>query len=661
MLLHKEVFYLNSHKIKSCKTLILLETEAQVKDCLLWLDDVESERRIIALTPFVMHELDKQNVHYKIIEEYYSSEELYKLGIDNFKKVEKLCGIIDNILLKEEKILKEYRITPALFSFYYLKIIYDAVTIRLFNLNKLIENEMPDVIVFYEGKKYPFGHVAKAPYLLFDNRESIYSHLLSLEGWKCRIIKKPPVHDDSCEHTKKEVHTINVQDKLKNLITRNPLLNDLAVIFIKKGIPGEFNYFKAVLLTDKKIPVIIFGTGYNWDDCLDELQSEGIIPRYRVSESFHWLNKSLKSKLQPMKMSWDNLKKDREFNKFFEYDNLNFLPVLESRLQYITEEITLTCIFSYEDFTRLIEDKEINAVISSTFSTPEGHTIAQAAHNAGRPVITWQHGGYGEMYQPFLLYTELISSDAHFVFGDGVRKYLEQPAKAYGTNLITIGSSSLSKIKNYPVEYERKSKKIILYITSAILQNYSSISTFPPFEDNRFWITQKEIINVLGKYKDFNIIIKQHPTHVIRDTPIRSYVEDKGFKNFSFIKQERSVIELILVADAIVIDLPFTTILQALTTVKPLFVYLGHIHFDDDACYLLGKRAIYSRDITSFKDILNKYLGNGIYEADVNNKEFLINYGISSLEGSPGLRAARALKRVINEFKLNESSKHTKV
>lgn len=644
------------------KTLILLDTEAHVKDCLSWLDDIDGERKIIALTPFAMHELDKQNMHYNIIEEYYSSEELYKLGIDNFKNVENLCEIIDNILMKEKDILKKYRITPALFSFYYLKIIYDAVTIRLFHLNKLIQNEMPDAIVFYEGEKYPFGPVPEAPYLFFDNRESIYSHLLSLEGWKSRIIKKSPMHDYSCEKIKKEdVHAINVSNKLKNWITRNPLISDLAVIFMKNGISGEFNYFKTVIMTDKKNPVIIFGGGYNWDDCLDELQREGIIPRYRVSENFHWLNKSLKSKLQPMKMAWDNLKKDREFNKFFEYDTLNFLPVLESRLQYITEEITSACIFSYDYFTRLIVDKKIRAVISSTISSPEGHTIAKAAHNAGIPVITWQHGGYGEMDHPILYYIDLISSDAHFVFGDGVWKYLEQPAKVSGTKLITIGSSSLGKIQNYPVEYEQKSKKIILYITSAILQNYSNISAFPPFEDNGFWVTQREIIKVLGKYKDYSIMIKQHPTHVIRDTPIRSYVEEKGFKNFSFIKQERSVLELISIADAIIIDLPFTTILQALTTVKPLFVYLGYVHYDEDACYLLGKRAIYSRDLIDFNDKLDKYLSNKIFEADINNKDFLINYGTASLEGSPGLRASRALKQVINEFKFNKSCNYKRV
>jgi len=66
--------------------------------------------------------------------------------------------------------------------------------------------------------------------------------------------------------------------------------------------------------------------------------------------------------------------------------------------------------------------------------------------------------------------------------------------------------------------------------------------------------------------------------------------------------------------------------------------------------------AIYSKDLISFNDKLDEYLTNKIYEADVNNRDFLISYGFSSLEGSPGVRSARALKQIINEFKFNQSS-----
>lgn len=53
---------LQRSEIQCCKTLILLETEVQVRDCISWLDDIDGERRIIALTPFPMHELDKKRI-----------------------------------------------------------------------------------------------------------------------------------------------------------------------------------------------------------------------------------------------------------------------------------------------------------------------------------------------------------------------------------------------------------------------------------------------------------------------------------------------------------------------------------------------------------------------------------------------------------------------
>jgi hypothetical protein len=53
---------LQRSEIQCCKTLILLDTEVQVRDCLSWLDDIDGERGIIALTPLAMHELDKKRI-----------------------------------------------------------------------------------------------------------------------------------------------------------------------------------------------------------------------------------------------------------------------------------------------------------------------------------------------------------------------------------------------------------------------------------------------------------------------------------------------------------------------------------------------------------------------------------------------------------------------
>ena len=43
-----------------------------------------------------MYELEKQSFSYKILEDYHDPKELYKIGINNFRKVEDICNMIDS-------------------------------------------------------------------------------------------------------------------------------------------------------------------------------------------------------------------------------------------------------------------------------------------------------------------------------------------------------------------------------------------------------------------------------------------------------------------------------------------------------------------------------------------------------------------------------------
>ena len=77
------------------KVLILLEHEEQVKDCLKWLDEVKGQTQIIALSPFAIYELDKQNIPYKIPEDYYEPGELYHFGLGNYQRIEDFSSLIE--------------------------------------------------------------------------------------------------------------------------------------------------------------------------------------------------------------------------------------------------------------------------------------------------------------------------------------------------------------------------------------------------------------------------------------------------------------------------------------------------------------------------------------------------------------------------------------
>nr|WP_321419190.1 hypothetical protein [uncultured Methanomethylovorans sp.] len=636
------------------KVLILLESVDQVTDFLNRINEIEGEKLVIALTPSVMYELDKNGISYNIPEEYYDPEELFKLGLNNFKIVEDICNMIDLEIQQHIPEFEDLNINPGLFSFYSIKIFYDAITIRIFQLSKITTSESPSVVYVYDSLKYPFGSCASAPYLLFDHKESLYSQLLTLSDWNfsVKMLTNPVRHDNnSCELTT-PLFSSTIKAKLKVWLTKHPILYDLALNAQKKGIIGPLYWLSRSLFQKKGLPVLLYGSGYNWDDSYDNLISEGIHPIFRTLDNFDYLNKSSGIAIANLSETWFKLEENSDFKSFFVLTNIDFSVMVKDRFEYLVKQMSVSCLIAIKETMSLIENKRIKAVIASTFSTCVGHSVAQAAHNSYIPVITWQHGGYGmNELHPILSYCDFINSDFHFVFGNGVIDSLQNDAEKYGTVLVSVGSSSLECIapNGINIVSDRCEEMQILFATTSYLETDTSISTFPPFSDNLFWQTQKSIVDVLGKHPEKSITIKLHPsttgTHILE-----SYVSDKGYSNFKFIRREKTFPELLQTTDAVIIDLPFTTIVQALMTKKPIFVYTGHVHYNEDAHTLLSKRAICLQDLDDYLSELDTYLNSGVYKADLNNTEFIEIYGLSLKNGSARVKAGQELRKIIEHF-----------
>lgn len=637
------------------KILILLENEEHVKDCISWINEIKGEKLIVALTPFAIYELDKHGYNYKIPEDYYSSDELYQIGFGNFKKVEDLCDLIDIKIQENCSDFTELNIKPSMFSFYHLKIIYDAMTIRVFQLSKIIDTEKPCDVYFYDSAKYPFGAYESASYLLFNQMESLYSQLLLLGEWNVGLKLLP--HLPRCRSKTSKINNKTIFAKFKKCLSiwliGHPELYDFVFTIKKIGFSGSIHWLKKYLYRTKYSSVLLYGAGYNWDDCNEDLRAEGIAPLYRISDDFHWLDQATKQDLDSLHIAWIRLQENSEFMNFFIFHNIDFFPLVKERFEFLVKQMSIACLIAVQDVTNLIDTKNIRAVIASTFSTCVSHSTAQAAHNSKIPVITWQHGGYGAMeIHPLVNYCDLINSDMHFVFGDGVIDSYLQAAKKYETELIVVDSPLLECI-NYRDTITRddtsNNGQNILYVTSSYLQNSFNISTLPAISDITFWKIQKSIIDILGQHDNHSITIKLHPSNS-GTHPLQSYSVDQKYGHFKFIQREKSFTELLQTADIIVIDLPFTTILQALNTNKPIFVYTGCVHYNQNAYRLLSKRAICCINLNDFLCKLDKYLTDNVYEADFSNTDFLEMYGMGSKDSTSKKKAPKELKQIINTF-----------
>ena len=653
---------LNEIKPES-KVLVLLEDEKQVKDYLGRKGQIPGKKKLIALSPFAMYELDRHEVSYKIIEDCYDQKELYALGMDNYSKVEELCNLIDSHIYRKFPKLKELGIKPAFFSIFHLKMLYDSATIRLFQLSKFIDSEKPDIVVIYQSKHFPLNPEMGVQSLFPNNHESIYSQLLELQGWRVKVAILPEA--SSQESSKIETPNVNRTQRLKDRVLKrvqnSPVLYEFAVTFKKVGWRAVLSRLRDVTAASADNPVLLYGGGYNWDYCRKDLKNMGIGPVIRVIGDQHcWLDSVSMDEEKRLSAAWSELKKDDEFREFFLWGKIDFFPLMEERLRFIVERIAPACLRSYEEAESIIKDKKIKALIASTFASCFGHSFAQAAHNANIPAIIWEHGPFGLYDSRIKEYTDFFGSDFHFSWSEGLFDVYSKRAQRHGAKICPVGSAKLDALyKKHTNKREiKKRNRKVLYVTTHYFQNLNYIAVDPFFSDNLLWIVQKNIMDVLAKSEQDEVIIKLFPNEMYREPPLRKYALDMGYTNIKFFKQELRFIDLLDKADAVIMDDPTTVLVESLTTKKPIFAYTGHLYIDERNLKKLKKRAYCYSDLSTFTEALDKFLsGKDIGRIDYNNTEFLEYYGMYKLDGKAGERAASEVKSIIETWKKDRQRK----
>ncbi|MFH0861116.1 MAG: hypothetical protein V1921_07935 [Candidatus Altiarchaeota archaeon] len=647
------------------KSIVLLEDEIQVNDYLTHSEKFKGNPEIIALSPFAVYELDSHKVPYGTLEDYYDIDELYAIGLKNYQRVEEFSKIIDNKIQNFLPDFKKFRIKPASFNFYYLKVVYDAITTRLFQLSKLIEREAPDILYFYGTKEYPFGFSENAPYLLFNNCESVYSKLLGLDtDWSTKTEKLGIMYQsktNSFEERKNISLSREIKKGVLNCLESHPSILSFVKGIRKGNLKLALHNLSCHRGADTQLPVLIVGNGYDWNVSEDQLQSSGLGPIFRIKNDLqYWINNNLlkPSDYHALGNVLDELESDTEFTRFFLWNDINFFPIVKDRLKFLVLDLAPLCLNVHNTAVKTITKKRIQAVLGRSFSTCIENSISTASQNLGIPVIGWQHGSCGYHEAAMVVYYDVIPPDYLFVYGQGVLKKYEEVAKHYATVITAIGSSTLDSLSNLNISKElghypqqKNYKKAILYVTTNILQNNMYVTWRPPLIDRCLWDTQTSILDLIAKKKDYLSLIKIHPNLMFRETPLRSYADKQGYDNCMFIRTEFLFQELFPVSDIIITDFPSTTLLQALTTTKPIFVYTGHLHIDKEAEDLLKRRAYCYPNLNEFTTALDTFLNDGKLDThvDLKNREFLKMYGTHLDDGKSDIRAASALLDIINK------------
>ncbi len=626
---------------KAARTVILLERSSDVSDALSRSDIVASEVRYIALRPEVSQVLDLAGIEYGVPADYTDGDRIYRDGLSSFKEIHELCVQLDRRLAAIHGLPQ---LRPAAYAFYHLKMLWDVLFTTVSVIEGIFRREAPDRILIY----VPKGPTS-SPYA-FSNDESVYATVLRLEGWPADIeTVETPRNGGTL--TPVSANAGSLYNKLKH---RSSLFN-LSFIAKKRGVHDLLPALLRSITGFSETPLILYESGYNWDDALPELYRSGFSRIIRIWDS------SLKPRSSDTEQyrtavleTCCNTPAYRELGK---RDLVDVSPILFEKVAWIVSRATAEASAAYPKLIGIIRERHVGAVLLSVRESAIGHALVQAAHDCNIPVISWQHGGAGYCYHPLMPFIESIGSDIHLTFGDSVTaNYLETYKRMNfprPPQIVAVGSSSLDQLRyvknlHLPKQSERKA---ILYVTTSYLHNQYAISSVhdPTAYDEILWSVQKAVLNLARAHPEHDFIVKLHPSHASQE-PLKRYTEHHRISNVRFVVQTPALPDLLQEADVLLFDLMSTGILQALQTDLPIFLYMGLSTVDTDTLRLLQRRVSTSDNVEEYASTLRRYLSGDTdgSTANVRDTAFITEFGTLRGDGLSAERAAEVIRKAVH-------------
>lgn len=584
---------------------------------------MKAKLSVIATSPGVCWGLEQISIGFYPVERYYDGNSFFQTGMENYHRVEDICEKIDSHLQNSDPVLRKFHFRPAKDNFFSIKMLYDALTLRITILKRIIEDENPDLIVTFKGGKSS-EETDAWEYLPFRLSESIYAELLALPGWSCPNL-----------HIAISPAPIPFFNRTRAIISR--LRVCMKRVETRKILSRAYHSFKHRVLGGPY--VLQVGYGYNWDSVSHLINKEGLfMDKFR----------RIKKKRELPRKSLSSLPRDLlEPHGTFMGIDLS-IPLLNHGNKVIEDYLQ-----TYPDLVSLLQERFQRdppvAVLFGTKSSSSDHIIAHITQHHHIPVISWQHGAQGAYYAPMMLYYEIMNSDLHLCFGEGVRELYDQDARQkFSCELRAAGSYELESLfldhAPHDLEFD------VLYATTNYYLNYLYIGglSHTTFQDNDFWYTQKRILDLLAK-SGRKIAFKLHPGQY-QERHIREYLAGKGDATITVIRNERTFPDLALHAAMVILDCPSTTLLQSVAAKKPVFALTRHANLTEKAMSALGKRAYCTEDLDEFVSLIERYFREDptLTHPDPADSEFLLLYGIHKADGAVAGRVISTLKSLRN-------------
>ena len=570
----------------------------------------------VALGPQAMWELQKAGQPFTIPEDYYCLEDYGLFCQGNHARLIEICKDLDQTVQKRHKELAELGIRPFTFNLVPLFELLDGSLGRLYQLKALLNGRDSAHVFAHLSPAAPWGE-----YLLgFANQETIYSSLLMQPGWG--QLNFHPLEFSSEARSAQEQKA--ARWSLRKA-TEGAILLYSSLCHLRRGRWREA--LRCILRKGDAVLVINVGN-YDWQGFVPYLSMAGL--RVLLCDS-----RDFQPPKPPPPVSCTTLQASRELaaaEHRFTYQGVSAWPLVRDRFVWLLEDAPAGLLKLADNVRRIVRQQGIRAVLTISCGDVISHTINQAARKAGAAVVVWQHGmvmqnrGINELYQ----YCDLMTADLTLAYGQASAEAYKNFGKGFDSRVEPVGSFNLSLFKENLLQTvpQRDGIPKVLFATSLYNQNTWVFNADMRYSDRLYCRDQEVIIERLCQLANrgaAEVWVKVHPSYRFMDPPWLEAIQGENIKVF---KEAPSLKELLPQVDAVLLDLPATSLLEALCTRAGIFVLLSHFRYGSEDIRRLERRAVCAWNPAGLMRELEAYLDHGQYPADFKDQTFLRAFSV---------------------------------
>lgn len=615
--------------------LALVETPEQ-------LAHVPDDARIVSLSPMVEVALEQMGRSYTRPEDYFDERKLEEEGIANFKKVEELCRLLDEGIQRELPFAATHNLQPARFNFFYLKVIYDALFLRTYQLDRVLKSEQPERVIYFQLVQPDLRHE------WFSQKESFYAPIIEILASHLGIEATRLTAEESATFPKrKPFGVLPLSWRMRVALSRR--INLLHLLFTS-------------ISSSSRRRVLCLDLGYNTPFIVAELIKKGVqiwvwdndcgprrfgVPT-RMSKT---LPQDLEIEECKLRHICDHIFNGTDLRDLWKWGEHDLWPVAKPRLERVVRVCLPRTIQYFTWATHVLDRVCPDVVLSSDLTDFRAKTIAHAARQRGVPVIGFHHGELGSHHVPIMLYQDLDSVDGYLCYGEGTSAYVRRYVPKI-LALAVVGAPMIeqSTCEALPRRAIRRiigldmDRPVILYLLTNMDRNWRYLSYRIPSDSTCFRI-QRRIASVLAKNPEYQVIIKDHPGSAY--APLRTWIANYEWSHIRTLS-EWPYAMLIHVADTVIMDAPATSMIQALQAQNAIYVFNNWYKWEPGALDALQRCAFYSDDLDLFCERLHADLISGrAIEPRPKNNDYLRLF-CKPPDGVPGARlAANAIEDVL--------------